>query len=61
MICDVTAYRAALLSLPRGRAQVANIDQLIEFARTTATLDGPSLSSFVHRATLAERYLGTHG
>ena len=60
MICDVTAYRAALLSLPRGRAQVANIDQLIEFARTTATLDGPSLSSFVHRATLAERYLGTH-
>ena len=60
MICDATAYRAALLSLPRGRAQVANIDQLVEFARTTATLDGPSLSSFVHRATLAERYLGTH-
>ncbi|HTL34971.1 MAG TPA: 3'-5' exonuclease, partial [Kofleriaceae bacterium] len=60
MICDATAYRAALLSLPRGRAQVANIDQLIEFARATAKLDGPSLSSFVHRATLAERYLGTH-
>jgi ATP-dependent helicase/nuclease subunit A len=60
MICDATAYRAALLSLPRGRSQVANIDQLVEFARTTALLDGPSLTSFVHRATLAERYLGTH-
>ena len=58
LACDVTAYRAALLCLPRGRAQVANIDKLIEFARVTATLDGPSLASFLHRAGLAERYLG---
>ncbi len=57
MICEVTAYRAALLCLPRGRAQVANIDKLIEFARVTATLDGPSLAAFVHRAELAEKYL----
>ena len=57
MICEVTAYRAALLCLPRGRAQVANIDKLIEFARGTAELDGPSLASFVHRADLAEKYL----
>jgi ATP-dependent helicase/nuclease subunit A len=58
LLCDVTAYRAALLSLPRGRAHVANIDKLIEFARATALLDGASLTSFLHRATLAERYLG---
>lgn len=58
MVCDATAYRAALLSLPRGRSQVANIDKLTEFARTAATLDGPSLASFIHRAELAERYLG---
>ena len=58
LVCDVTAYRAALLCLPRGRAHVANIDKLIEFARSTALLDGPSLTSFLHRATLAERYLG---
>jgi ATP-dependent helicase/nuclease subunit A len=58
LLCDVTAYRAALLFLPRGRAHVANIDKLIEFARATALLDGPSLTSFLHRATLAERYLG---
>ena len=58
LLCDVTAYRAALLCLPRGRAHVANIDKLIEFARTTALLDGPSLTSFLQRATLAERYLG---
>ena len=57
-LCDATAYRAALLFLPRGRAHVANIDKLIEFARATALLDGPSLTSFLHRATLAERYLG---
>jgi ATP-dependent helicase/nuclease subunit A len=57
MLCDVTAYRAALLCLPRGRAHVANIDKLVEFARATALLDGPSLTSFLHRATLAERYL----
>jgi ATP-dependent exoDNAse (exonuclease V) beta subunit len=56
-LCDVTNYRAALLCLPRGRAHVANIDKLIEFARTTAALDGASLTSFLHRATLAERYL----
>jgi ATP-dependent helicase/nuclease subunit A len=53
LVCDVTAYRAALLCLPRGRAHVANIDKLIEFARATALLDGPSLTSFLHRATLA--------
>jgi ATP-dependent helicase/nuclease subunit A len=58
LLCDVTAYRAALLFLPRGRAHVANIDKLIEFARATALLDGPSLTSFLHRASLAERYLG---
>src|SRR6185503_523439 len=58
LLCDATAYRAALLSLPRGRAHVANIDKLIEFARPTAQLDGASLTSFLHRATLAERYLG---
>ena len=58
LLCDVTAYRAALLCLPRGRAHVANIDKLIEFARATALLDGPSLTSFLQRATLAERYLG---
>lgn len=58
LVCDVTAYRAALLCLPRGRAHVANIDKLIEFARATALLDGASLTSFLHRATLAERYLG---
>jgi ATP-dependent helicase/nuclease subunit A len=58
LVCDVTAYRAALLCLPRGRAHVANIDKLIEFARATAMLDGASLTSFLHRATLAERYLG---
>ncbi|MDF2775061.1 MAG: UvrD/REP helicase, partial [Geminicoccaceae bacterium] len=58
LLCDVTAYRAALLCLPRGRAHVANIDKLIEFARATAQLDGASLTSFIHRATLAERYLG---
>ena len=58
LLCDATAYRAALLFLPRGRAHVANIDKLIEFARATALLDGPSLTSFLHRATLAERYLG---
>jgi ATP-dependent helicase/nuclease subunit A len=58
LVCDVTTYRAALLCLPRGRAHVANIDKLIEFARTTSLLDGPSLTSFLHRATLAERYLG---
>ena len=58
LLCEVTAYRAALLFLPRGRAHVANIDKLIEFARATALLDGPSLTSFLHRATLAERYLG---
>lgn len=57
MICEATAYRAALLCLPRGRAHVANIDKLMEFARTTASLDGPSLASFLHRAELAERYL----
>ena len=57
LLCDVTAYRAALLCLPRGRAHVANIDKLIEFTRSTALLDGPSLTSFLHRATLAERYL----
>jgi hypothetical protein len=53
LVCDVTAYRAALLCLPRGRAHVANIDKLIEFARATSLLDGPSLTSFLHRATLA--------
>jgi len=58
MVCDATAYRAALLSLPRGRSQVANIDKLSEFARAAAALDGPSLASFIHRAELAERYLG---
>ena len=58
LLCDVTAYRAALLFLPRGRAHVANIDKLIEFARATALLDGASLTSFLHRATLAEKYLG---
>jgi ATP-dependent exoDNAse (exonuclease V) beta subunit len=58
LLCDATAYRAALLCLPRGRAHVANIDKLIEFARATALLDGASLASFLHRATLAERYLG---
>jgi acetyl-CoA carboxylase carboxyl transferase subunit beta len=58
LLCDVTAYRAALLYLPRGRAHVANIDKLIEFARATALLDGASLTSFLHRATLAEQYLG---
>ena len=58
LLCDVTAYRAALLCLPRGRAHVANIDKLIEFARATALLDGASLTSFLHRATLAEEYLG---
>ena len=58
LVCDATAYRAALLCLPRGRAHVANIDKLIEFARATTSLDGPSLTSFLHRATLAERYLG---
>ena len=57
LLCDVTAYRAALLCLPRGRAHVANIDKLIEFARATALLDGSSLTSFLNRATLAERYL----
>ena len=58
LFCDVTAYRAALLCLPRGRAHVANIDKLIEFARATALLDGSSLTSFLNRATLAEKYLG---
>ena len=58
LLCDATAYRAALLCLPRGRAHVANIDKLIEFARATSLLDGASLTSFLHRATLAERYLG---
>ena len=58
LLCDVTAYRAALLCLPRGRAHVANIDKLIEFARATALLDGASLTKFLHRATLAEEYLG---
>jgi ATP-dependent helicase/nuclease subunit A len=43
--------------LPRGRAHVANIDKLIEFARATALLDGASLTSFLDRATLAEKYL----
>lgn len=57
LLCDVTAYRAALLCLPRGRAHVANIDKLIDFARTTALLDGSSLTSFLNRATLAEKYL----
>lgn len=57
MVCEATAYRAALLCLPRGRAQVANIDKLVEFARTAASLDGPSLAAFLHRAELAERYL----
>jgi len=58
LLCDVTAYRAALLCLPRGRAHVANIDKLIEFARATALLDGPSLTKFLLRAGLAEKYLG---
>ena len=58
MACDLTAYRATLLRAPRGRAQVANIEKLMEFARTSATLDGPALGSFLRRAGLAERHLG---
>ena len=59
LACDLTAYRATLLRAPRGRAQVANIEKLMEFARSSATLDGPALESFVRRASLAERYLAT--
>ena len=59
LACDLTAFRATLLRGPRGRAQVANIEKLIEFARITAMMDGSSLDSFVRRAELAERHLGS--
>ena len=59
LACERTAYRATLLRAPRGRAQVANIEKLMEFARASAILDGPGLDSFVRRAKLAERHLGS--
>ncbi|MBC7788802.1 MAG: UvrD-helicase domain-containing protein [Anaerolineae bacterium] len=57
MLLDSTAYRAALLQAPRGRADLANVNKLIEFARSSTALDGPSLGKFVARVALAKDYL----
>ncbi|MGI9077889.1 MAG: UvrD-helicase domain-containing protein [Gemmatimonadaceae bacterium] len=57
MLLDSTAYRAALLQAPRGRADLANVTKLIEFARASTALDGPSLAKFVGRVALAKDYL----
>ena len=56
-LLDRTQYRAALLQSTRGRAQAANLNKLVDFARACAELDGPSLARFVDRAALAERHL----
>nr|MBA3560088.1 UvrD-helicase domain-containing protein [Gemmatimonadaceae bacterium] len=57
MLLDSTAYRAALLQAPRGRADLANVNKLMEFARASTALDGSSLSKFVERVALAKDYL----
>lgn len=56
-LLDRTGYAAALLRTPRGRASVANVQKLLEFARQSATVDGPELHRFIRRAELAEDYL----
>ena len=57
LLLSRTHYRAALLQTAKGRAQVANLEKLVEFARASAELDGPSLRRFAERATLAERHM----
>ncbi len=57
MLLDSTAYRAALLQAPRGRSDLANVNKLMEFARASTALDGPSLAKFVARVALAKDYL----
>ena len=52
-----TAYEASLLRTPRGRAAVANLTKLVEFARRSGEVDGPSLRRFLHRAELAQHHL----
>lgn len=57
MLLDRTGYTAALLRTARGRASVANVQKLLEFARQSANVDGPDLHRFIRRAQLAEDYL----
>jgi ATP-dependent exoDNAse (exonuclease V) beta subunit len=60
-LMERTRYRAALLQTSRGRAQVANLGKLVEFARSYAAEGGTDLRGFVARAALAERHLGDEG
>jgi ATP-dependent helicase/nuclease subunit A len=57
VLLDRTYYNAALLRTPRGRAGVANVQKLMEFARQSAETDGHDLHRFILRAQLAEDYL----
>jgi ATP-dependent helicase/nuclease subunit A len=57
LLLERTAYVAALLRTARGRASAANVQKLLDFARSSAEVDGPDLHRFIRRAELAEDYL----
>jgi ATP-dependent helicase/nuclease subunit A len=56
-LLERTHYRAALLHAARGRGAVANLEKLVDFARSFGAEDGHDLRRFVERVERAERFL----